>query len=220
MRCGRIPNGGKLMRHSIRPNGFRQNRFTPQGLIKFYPQGDGSLLASLAWERFFPTMAHIHGYGCRIALQGNEGLRARGEYDEKRRRVYCGGYQLTARSVRSLVDTPGLEEIASADVIHHPENDEIAHTDLRITFGTDPPNLLGTMTAIMDRLWVQARGPLTHVCDCDRDIQQHPNGSLAPAPAGAYLNNRVRFLHFWRIVRMKLCGWVYRRFRRSRRNVV
>ena len=210
MQCGSIPNGDNVFRHSIFPNGFPKNRFSHRGIIKFFDRPDGSILGSVTWQRFFPTTEHVHEYGCRLAAKQNRGLVKRGEYNEKRRRVYCGAYQFTAQSVRALATIPELNEIAYAEVIHHPEDGEIAHTDLRVIFKETPANVATTKTAIIDRLWAASCGPLAHVCDCDTDVIEHPNRSLIDPPGGAYVDHRGSYLRLWRIVRLKLCEFFYR----------
>jgi hypothetical protein len=85
MRCGTIPKDDKLFRHSVYPNGFPAKRFSPAGIIKLFDQADGSLLGSVAWQRFFPTTAHIHAYGCRLAAKQNEKLIANGKFRPERK---------------------------------------------------------------------------------------------------------------------------------------
>jgi hypothetical protein len=210
MRCGRIPDGDKLFRHSVRPNGFKKDAFSPRNLFRLYDQDDGSVLASVAWQRLFPTDQHVHDYGCRLAAKQNEGLVEKDRLSEKTRRIYCGAYQLTARSVRALVGTPNLEEIASSNVTHHPEDGEIAHIDLAIRINANPVNIETTKTAILDRLWAASCGPLKHVCECDADLVPHPNSTLVDGPAGACEDNRRAYLRRWRIARLNLCTLFYR----------
>lgn len=105
MRCGWISNGDKLFRHSVFPNGFKKDRFSPAGIIKFANQDDGSVLGSVTWQRFFPTTEHIHGYGCRLADKQNQKLVSKGEFTEKKRRVYCGAYQFTAELILAARNT-------------------------------------------------------------------------------------------------------------------
>jgi hypothetical protein len=210
MRCGWIPKGDKLFRHSVFPNGFKKNSFSPAGIIKFEHQEDGSLLGSVTWQRFLPTTQHIHEYGCRLAAKQNQKLISKNEFTEKKRRIYCGAYQITAESVRLLATLPELNEIASAEVTHHPEDGEIAHTDFKITFNGVPLNIATTKTAILDRMWAVLCGPLTHVCDCDAEIVDHPNSTLTDPPGGAYVDNRRSYLHLLRAARLILCEFFYR----------
>jgi hypothetical protein len=210
MQCGRIPNSDKLFRHSVWPNGFKKKKFLPAGLVKLYDQSDGSILASLAWQRFFPNIESIHGYGCRLARKQNEQLAQQNKFSDKTRRIYCGAYQFTAESIRALATTNGLEEVASADVIHHPEDGEIAHTDLAIRFNRPLSNIEGTKTAIMDRLWAASCGPLKHICSSDHDIIEHPNSSLSDGPAGPYTDTRTPYLRFWHVARLYLCKLFHR----------
>jgi hypothetical protein len=209
MRCGWIPDGDKLFRHSVFPYGFTKERFRHGGIIKFYNQEDGSLLGSVTWQRLLPTTQHIHGYGCRLAAKQNQKLVAKGEFAESKRRIYCGAYQFTAESIRLLATLHELNEIASAEVTHHPEDGEIAHTDLKIKFNGVPVNIATTKTAIIDRIWAAGCGPLTHVCNCDADIVDHPNSTLSAPPGGAYIDDRSSYLRPLRIVRLRLCEFFY-----------
>ena len=176
-------------------------------------QNEGSLLASLTWERYVPTTEFIHGYGCRLAFRMNEKDRTAGRYKEKNRRVYCGAYELKGKAIRALATSDGLNEILSADVFHHVEEGEIAHTDLRIVL--KPGGLFdleGTKTAILDRLWNRCCGPLKHVCDCDKEIPVHPSSSLITPPAGTYSDGRSYFGRLWCIIRFQIYSFLWRLF--------
>ena len=215
MRWGRVRNNDNLFRHCIHPVSFRGPRFAPEKLIKIYDEPDGSLLASLAWERFVPNAELLHGYGCRVALRINDKARAEGRYKESRRHIYCGGYQLRADSVRAL--TNDLSEIAFADVVHHIEDGEIAHADLIIVLKVaDGLDIENTKTAILDRLWNSNRGPLKHICNCDKEIAPHPSLSLPTAPCGGYSDNRSHILRLWFIIRYRVYHWLWKEFFRSR----
>jgi hypothetical protein len=126
-------------------------------------------------------------------------------------RIYCGAYRLDASSVRALEKTAGLVEINSADVVHHIENKEIAHTDLRISLraGGDY-DVEGTKTAIVDRLWQACSGPLKYVSDGDRDINPHPSSLLSTAPNGEYSDIRSNFYRFLCLLRFWIHLWVWR----------
>jgi hypothetical protein len=213
MRWGRIAGGDNLFRHCIHPLSFKGPRFASDKLIKIYDESDGSLLASLVWERFVPTPTLLHGYGCRLALGMNDRARSEGTYRERNRRIYCGAYQLRADAVRALTVTEGLNEIVSADVVHHIEEGEIAHADLRIVLRLgDDFDIESTKTAIVDRLWNACRGPLKHVCDHDKETNPHPSSMLSAAPGGAYSDTRSHPLRFWFIVRYRICNWLWRTF--------
>jgi hypothetical protein len=214
MKCGgHIPDRDSLFRHSIHPLAFRGVRFAQEKLLKLYDQEDGSLLASLTWGRYVPTTKLIHDSGCRLALHMNEKDRAAGKFKEKNRRIYCGAYELKGVAIRALAASEGLNEILSADVIHHVEEGEIAHTDLTITLNAARvANIEGTKTAIVDRLWQNCSGPLRHICDCDKGIAEadHPSSSLTAAPAGDYSDTRSFCLRVWCIVRFQICNWLWR----------
>jgi hypothetical protein len=217
MKCRRIPDGDSLFRHSIYPLSFKRKSFAWDKCLKLYDEDDGSLLASLTWERYVPTIELIHAYGCRLAFRMNDRERAAGKFKDKNRRVYCGAYQLKGRAIRALVACEGLDEIVSADVVHHVEEGEIAHTDLRIVLRRGGGfNLDGTKTAIIDRLWNACSGPLKHVCDCDRDIADHPSSALDTAPAGAYSDTRSYLVRLWSMVRFQVCSWLWRNVFRSK----
>jgi hypothetical protein len=175
MKRSRIPDTDGLFRHWVHPTQFKGkngSRFAPEKIVRLYDEDAHTLLASLAWQRYLPTTRHVHSYGCRLASGG---------------RIYCGAYGLYAGSVRDLVTTVGLD---SADVIHHPENDEIAHTDLRISLRIGDTDEEGTKTAILDRLWQACSGPLRFICEDDRDVNPHPSTLLTVAPQGEYSDTR------------------------------
>ncbi len=215
MRCGgRIPDGDSLFRHAIYPLFLSKKMFASEKFIHFSKQDDGSFLTSLAWQRYVPTINHIHGYGCRVALGINDRRRATGKFTEKNRHIYCGAYCLGANAVRALVSTDNLDEISSAEVIHHIEADEIAHTDLRILLKPGVSDIEGTKTAIIDRLWNVFSGPLTHICDCDLNIASHPSHSLPTPPTGVYTDTRSNLYWLWSLIRFKACYWYWRSFER------
>jgi hypothetical protein len=210
MRWGRIPDGDSLFRHAVFPTAFKSNKsFAPNKAIKLETQKDGSLLASLTWDRYVPSAEYIHDYGCRLVSRRNTRALAKGKL--KDRSVYCGAYELRARNVRELPTSENLDELLSADVIHHVEDGEIAHTNLRIILrpGTavSPES---TKTAIIDRLWALSRGPLKHSCDCDKDIDPHPSSGLPVGPNGPYLDSRSSLLRRWCVVRFQIFNWIWR----------
>ena len=213
MRWGHIPDVDSLFRHSVFPLSFKGGVFAAEKFIKLYDHADGSLLASLAWERYVPTEDLVHGYGCRLASGINKKKQAAGKLTNKNRHVYCGAYQLTGEAIRALAASGGLDEILSADVVHHIEEGELAHTDLRIVLKPRVGlNIEGTKTMILDRLWNVCFGPLKHICDCDKDIAVHPSSSLIDAPAGAYSDTRSHFVRRLCIIRFQICSWAWRTF--------
>jgi hypothetical protein len=216
MRCGgRIPGGDNLFRHAIYPLFLSKKSFASEKLIHLSKEADGSLLTSVAWERYVPTVEHIHSYGCRIALGINDKKRAVGKLTDKNRHFYCGAYQLGADAVRALVSAENLDEISSADVIHHIEAGEIAHTDLRILLKPGVSDIEDTKTAIIDRLWNIFSGPLMHVCDCDLDVSPHPNLTLTTPPTGAYSDTRSYLRRLWSLIRFHACCWLWRSFEKK-----
>ncbi len=216
MACEHIPDGDSLFRQSVYPVSFKSKGrvFAWGRCLNLQPKDDGSLVASLTWERYVPTTKLIHDYGCRLALRRNEKKQAAGEFKDKDQNVYCGAYQMKAKAIRDLGATDGLDEILSADVVHRVEEGEIAHANLTVflkpAFGA---NVEGTKTAIVDRLWNACSGPLSHTCDCDRNIAEHPSSKLITPPAGAYKDNRSYPLKLWHIIRFHICSWLWRNFR-------
>jgi hypothetical protein len=169
---------------------------------------NGHLLGSLAWERYVPTVTYVHGYGCRLASGMNEKKKKDGILKEKHRHSYCGAYQLTAGSIRSLSKIPLLNEVTSADVVHHIEEGEISHTDLRISLKPDANE--GTKTVIVDRLWHLCSGPVRHICESDHDMTEHPNARLINGPLGPYADTRSPAILKWCLFRFKIFDWSYR----------
>ena len=209
-RC-RIPDDDNLFRQSIHPVSFKGKAFVWEKCLKLYDLSDGSLLASLTWERYAPTEELIHSIGCRLAFRRNEKKRAEGKLKDKDRQVYCGAYQLKGKAIRDLSVKDGLDEVLSADIVHHIEDGEIAHTDLRIVLKPGvAADIEGTKTAIVDRLWNDCSGPLRHICDCDKGMAEHPSSSLTDAPAGAYSDTRSRWVRVWCVVRFEICNWLWR----------
>lgn len=219
MTWGRIPNGDRLFRHAFSPICFKtkQRLFACEKLIDLKPQADGSLLDSLAWERYVPTMKYVHEYGCRLARGRNDKKRAAGRSAERDRDVYCGAYQLRAGTVRTLVSDGKLGEVSSneifsIDVVHDIEAGEIAHTALKILLRPGVSNIAFTKTAILVGLWNACSGPLKHTCDCDLDLNPHPNINLNTAPAGECSYTRPYFSRLWYLVRFQARYWCWRVF--------
>lgn len=207
----RVSDNDSLFRHSVFPVAFKSRRFAQEKLIKLYEHSDGSLLASLVWQRYAPTTQLIHDSGCRLARRRNDRKRAEGGFKEKDRQIYCGAYRLIAGTIRALAVTDGLSEVLSADVVHHIEDGEIAHTDLKIILkSNNGADVEGIKTAILDRLWNLCSGPLRHQCDYDSDISHHPSSELIPAPTGPYVDRRSRFLRFCCIIRFRFCCLLWR----------
>lgn len=211
MRWMRIGDRDSLFRQSVFPISFRGKKFAFDKFIRLEGQQDGTILASLTWERYVPTDGHVHGYGCRLAYRMNEGERARGRFEESRRRVYCGAYHLRGKSVRALAHTDGLDAVLSADVVHRVENGEIAHTDLRVHLQPGATaHVEATKTMIVDRLWSACSGPLRHICDCDIDLAEHPSTYLATPPGGDYIDTRSSIRRLWCLVRFRVLSWAWR----------
>jgi hypothetical protein len=209
MKVGRIGDNDSLFRHLIFPLAFRGRAFQWNKGMKLFDESDGTILASLAWERYLPTTALIHSYGCRLASRMTESERKKGKNREKDRRIYCGAYQFKANLVRALSATEGLDEVVSADVIQHFEDGELAHTDLRFVLRSNLEfDLEGTKTAILDRLWNTCFGPLVHRCVCDIDVSPHPNEDLPNSPSGPYRDSRSFVGRLWCILRFHISSWL------------
>lgn len=210
MKSGPISEHDSLFRHLVFPLAFRGQAFQWEKGMKLWDEPDGTVLASLAWERFVPTLAEIHGYGCRLAFKMTEEVRKKDKYREKDRRIYCGAYQFKASQIRAIARADGLDEVLSADVIHHIENGEIAHTDLRFTISEESRfDIEGTKTAILVRLWHACSGPLTDKCAYDDDILDHPGSALPTPPSGPYEDIRSHSQRIWCLVRFKLLYWLW-----------
>jgi hypothetical protein len=219
MEATRIPDGDSLFRHCIHPfsfKGTRRDRFAHNKLLHLEDEGDGGLRASLAWQRYVPTVAMVHSSGCRLARGMNNDMLQAGTFDTEKRRIYCGSCELTARSVRSMAGAPGLERVQSADVVHHIEHGEIAHADLvfRLLPG-DELDLPGTMTAIVDRVWHAHSGPLRHICESESEMADHPSAKLDDAPLGPYIDARPGPVRLWSLIRYYVAYWLWTNFGKS-----
>lgn len=209
--AGRIADDDSLFRHSVYPVAFKKGAHDWDKYWYLTNQANG-FLGSLAWEKYVPTTELVHEYGCRLASCRNEKKLTSGNYKDRDRQVYAGAYKLTAKAIRELSSAEGLAEILSADVVHHIENGEIAHADLKIVLkpGGDF-HIAATKTAVIVQLMNSCSGPLKHVCDCDHDILDHPSSRLVTAPAGPYSDHRSQFLRWWCIIRFQICSWLWHR---------
>jgi len=212
MRYRRIPDSDSLFRCCIHPNSFKGKQFARGKLLNLQHDLDkGTILGSLAWERYVPTTKHVHGYGCRVRFIIIENRRAKGQ-PESTRYIYCGAYQLNGSAVRALATADALNEISSADVVHHIENKEIAHTDLIISLKPGDFDVQNTKTAIVDRLWNAYSGPLKYIDVCDQDIKPHPSSYLSTPPAGPYSDTRSYLYRLWSLIRFRIYSWIWRKF--------
>ena len=188
-----IPDLDNLFRGAHHPIAFSNKTFKPLKFMKIFPDKTDfrRIEASFIWERYAPTAAYVHSCGCRRSKK------------RKQKDIYCGAYQITARSVRALMNTTGLPEVATADIIHSIEDSEISHASFRVQLWDDveEEDAEDVKTAIADRLWNSSRGPLKHICPADRDLPQHPSGSLELAPLGSYVDNRPAPVRFWHLLR-------------------
>lgn len=205
-----IPSRASVFRHSVHPVSFRGGKtFDPRNLLNICDLPDGSLETSMAWDRYLPSVKDVHSYGCRLAHQRNQAKQTAGKYNEKYRQIYCGAYETEVLSIRRLVGNENLDEIASADVVHQPEDGEIAHVRVIIRVRDDGDlDRENTKTAIIHRIWHAFRGPLIHVCPCDAEIPNHPSSTLATGPAGPYVDRRSRLVQLWSLFRFHCGVWI------------
>lgn len=201
-----VPDQDNLFRHAVHPVTFKSKRFASEKLIQLVPQEDGSLLGSLAWERFLPRTDDVHEYGCRLAFRRNALPTARTQS------VYCGAYHFKARAIRALSSEENLGEVSSVHIEHKVEHGEIAHVDLRFVIkGEYDLNIEGSKTAIIDRLWNICSGPMQHVCECDANIDPHPSSLLMIPPRGSYRDDRSTFRRWYCRIMFHAYSWWYRR---------
>jgi hypothetical protein len=210
MNFGRISDEAGLFRHCIYPNAFRGKTFLPEKLWYLVKKDDGALYGSLAWDRYLPRIMDVHAYGCSLSGVMNAKKVKIGKTKPKDRLFYCGAYHIRGYSVRALANTPGLNQVISADVFHLIEEGEIAHVALKISTIADDANDEGTKTVIVDRLWNSCTGPLKHVCTYDRDVAPHPSAELPDAPHGLFTDNKGRCRRFFWVLRCQVLTWLWR----------
>jgi hypothetical protein len=203
-----LPPNDNIFRGAHHPYAFQNRAFRHSKLIKLYtdPQAPRNIEASVVWERYAPTLSLVHAYGCRTSRQRN----ARGGS----RDVYCGAYQLKVRHIRNLAATPNLPEVATADIVHKVENNELAHASCFITLheNVDEETIEAVKTAIAACLWNDSRGPLSHICIADLNLNPHPNERLERTPQGLYFDDRSRLQRMWAWVRYWFLFWLGRHF--------
>ena len=202
-----IPPGDNLFRGAHYPLAFRKTVFRRAKFIKLYWDATNPTLieASFVWDRYAPTEGLVHAYGCRVSYRRNH-------RKPDKRDIYCGVYHLKVSHVRGLAATAGLPEVATADVVHQIEDNEIAHVgcDIRLGAAADEEGIEGIKTVIVDRLWSGCRGPLTHTCQMDRDLDPHPNNNLEVASLGPYLDDRTVIQRAWCLARYWLLMFVWK----------
>jgi hypothetical protein len=220
MRWGQITDTDSFFRQSIFPESFRGKKgiFATSKCFYLKVNSEKNLLfGSLAWQRFVPTSDDVHAYGCRIAAIRNNRKQLNHATTDAHRSVYCGAYHITAKNVRALSKLDGLSEVFRADVVHKPENGELAHADLRIWLQPSRVvNIESTKTAIVHSLWSQCSGPLKHVCECDRDMESHPSLRLDDSNLGAYVDTRSHFTQWWSVFRFHVYNWIWFKFFRNK----
>jgi hypothetical protein len=206
MKRTRVPDRDNLFRHAVHPVTFKSKRFAAEKFIHLVEQKDGSLLASLAWERFLPRSIDVHKYGCRLASSRNAIPTSR------KRSVYCGAYHLKARTIRALPSEQDLREVTSIEIEHKVEHGEIAHIDLRFVIrGQEDLNIEGSKTAIIAGLWNICSGPMQHVCEGDQDIDPHPSSLLMVPFRGPYNDDRSALKRWYCRIMCHVYRWLLRK---------
>ena len=200
-----ISDCDSLFRHTIFPIMFRNNgHFAAEKVIRF-SQEDGSILASVAWDRYLPNTRQVQrsGFGCRLAVRMNE--RSQGRKSAIKLGL-CGFISCQPACFGYVAHN--RDEI-TVEAEHERETDVISTTKYRLN-PFPRPNVESTKTAVIDRMWNGFSGPSNHKCDCDRDIQPHPNSELIPGPRGPYSRLRSRFRRYCCLVKFQLAS-LYRR---------
>lgn len=181
----RIPVGDELYRHVFAPLSISKRKGV---LVDRFWNLDSTrpdmIEGSVAWSRLLPTSALVHGYGCKRAQVRNDRLKEREKFNPQNRSVYCGVYAFSAFSVRNLPRVANCPEILSANVVYKIEEGDIAHAALAVRIVDGVADVEEVKTIIVDRLWRAARGPTKHVCDCDREIVDHPSDWIKDASSG------------------------------------
>ncbi len=159
---------------------------------------------SIAWSRLLPNTTLVHRYGCQRAEARNNRSKETGKFRPNNRQVYCGVYSFPAGAVRKLPGIESCSEIVGANVVYKIEEGDIAHAALVVRISPNTVNVEEIKTIIHDRLWRATGGPAKHVCDCDKDVPEHPSNFLDTAGSGlpaetqrgfvAQLARDIRFL--------------------------
>jgi hypothetical protein len=106
-----IPDGDNLFRaahHPLAFKGAKQRAFALGRFMALRRSEDrpNCIVTSVIWERYAPTLAHVHAYGCRVSANRN-----RTKSSDRGKDVYCGAYQFKSDDVRSLASTDKFPEI-------------------------------------------------------------------------------------------------------------
>jgi hypothetical protein len=215
----RVPDGASLFRHCVHPIVFTGGKtFAPEKMFYLKPKNSpNDVVSSVAWQKYAPTQDHIHGYGCRLAININNNKRKGGILRKKNRHIYCGAYHLSAARIRKLYNVDDPESpIDSAEVNHliDSENPEIAHAEIRFSIKPETVNIDAAKTEIVARLWNLCCGPLPFICEYDHDIVSHPSEDLDPGPLGGYVDTRSRWSRIGDLVSFHVCQWIMRRLGR------
>ena len=202
MQSERIPDEDSIYRQCIFPVSHKGKKFDYGKSFRLSEEGN-LLITSVSWERYVPTVGHVHEYGCRLAEKRNIS-----SSQNKTLQVYCGSYEISANAIRTINTEHGLPELSDADVIHAIEDGEIAHANMTFTLLPDIIDKEGTKTAIVDRLWHSVRGPLRHECKGETK-EERKFEDLPDSPSGLYIDKRTKLSRLWFVIRfycIKLFG--------------
>jgi hypothetical protein len=215
MLFGRIPDGDHLFRATVHPNAYKIKKQSDQFVtskafkLEATPNDPAAFIGSLVWGRLAPTDVHVHDYGCRLAAKMNVNAKNQGRSTQY---VYCGSFQVEARAIRQLPRAHNLNEVISASISHFPEDGEVAHAELKVTFDLNlVKGIEGSKTAVLIHLWNSCRGPMVHKCNCDFALNPHPSTTLVEPPKGAYKDLRSDFRKRLDLVRFRICERIVRR---------
>jgi len=187
-----------VFRGAHHPVVFRKNLFQPGPFLRLWNDDNPRTIeASFIWQRYAPALSHVHSFGCRTSKQRNHTRRP----DKKD--VYCGAYNLKVSDIRGLASIEGLSEVATADITHEVENNEIAHASLKIELdaGVHEDAIEGVKTAIVACLWRRSCGPLLHRCNVDCNLAPHPSAQLPLGPSGPYVEDRSIGMRIFYLIR-------------------
>jgi hypothetical protein len=180
-----VVNSERVWRSAVFPIAFTKKRLSPKALFRLYGAEESPFVLemSLVREKYAPSLAMVHAFGCRLATSQKQNLIAQGKGAD---RIYCGAYQLRVEDIRCLSEEPQLPEIRKAEVLHVVEKGELAHAHMQIEVDTggDKEAIEPVKTLIVDRIWNKSAGPARHICPPDSHLKDHPSGALDCAPNG------------------------------------
>lgn len=201
-----------IFRFCTDPQVFHPKRGFEKRKVVHLTSEDNSLVMSVAWERYAPTVGLVNAYGCRFAANMN----LRPQNQGKSPKVYCGSYAMRVRDIRAAIEGASREipEIVEVRFEHFVEADEIAHMNLRFQIDPTVDGGSDTATAIFHRLWNLMSGPVRHVCDCDGHLgEKHRSLQLVDAALGEYVDRKTPMLRRWYMTRFYVYRWYWGKFK-------